>query len=72
MYPIYHKYLTLEEIEGLIQFYKTPLGRKAISVMPKMTQEGMIAGQEWGQSIGPKFQQKVLDRFKKEGIKIDK
>jgi hypothetical protein len=72
MYPIYHKYLTLEETNGLIRFYKTPLGRKTISVMPKMTQEGMKAGQEWGQSIGPKFQQKVLDRFKKEGIKIDK
>ena len=72
MYPIYHKYLTLEETNGLIRFYKTPLGRKTISVMPKMTQEGMKAGQAWGQSIGPKFQQRVLDRFKKEGIKIDK
>ena len=69
MYPIYHKYLTLEETNGLIRFYKTPLGRKAISVMPKMTQEGMKAGQAWGQSIGQKFQQRILDRFKKEGIK---
>jgi hypothetical protein len=72
MYPIYHKYLTLEETNGLIRFYKTPLGRKTISVMPKMTQEGMKAGQAWGQSIGVKLQQRVLDRFKKEGIKIDK
>ena len=69
MYPIYHKYLTLEETNGLIRFYKTPLGRKAISVMPKMTQEGMKAGQAWGHSIGQKFQQRILDRFKKEGIK---
>jgi hypothetical protein len=71
MYPIYHKYLTLEETEGLIRFYKTPLGRKTISVMPKMTQEGMKAGQAWGQSINPKLQQRVLDRFQKEGIDID-
>ncbi len=72
MYLIYHKYLTLEETKGLIRFYKTPLGRKTISVMPKMAQEGMKAGQAWGQSIGPKLQQRVLERFKKEGIKIDK
>ncbi len=72
MYPIYHKYLTLEEIKGLIRFYKTPLGRKTISVMPKMTQESMQAGQAWAQSIAPKLDQRVLDRFKKEGIKIDK
>ena len=72
MVPVYHKYLTLEETKGLIQFYKTPLGQKAISVMPKMTQDGMKAGQEWGQSIAPRFQQKILDRLEKEGITIDK
>ena len=72
MYPIYHKYLTLEEIKGLIRFYQTPLGRKTISVMPRVTQEAMIAGQAWGQAFGPKLQQRVSDRFRKEGIKIDK
>lgn len=70
MYPIYHKYLTLEETYGLIKFYKTPLGEKAISVMPKMTIEGMKAGQLWGQSIGKKIQQRLSDRFKKEGLEI--
>jgi len=67
-YPIYHKYLTLEEIKGLIQFYKTPLGMKTISVLGKVTQEGLQAGQAWGLSLGPQIQQRVLDRFKKEGI----
>jgi hypothetical protein len=68
MYPVYHKYLTLDETRGLIRFYRTPLGKKAISVMPKMTQEGMNAGQAWGQSIAPKLQQRVSERFKREGI----
>jgi hypothetical protein len=72
LYPIYHQYLTLEETNGLIQFYKTPLGRKAIDVMPKMTQESVKAGQAWMQTIIPKYQQRVSDRFNKEGIKIDK
>lgn len=71
MYSIYHKYLTLEEIKELVQFYKTPVGRKYVSVMPKMTQEGMEAGQLWGQSLGPKIQQRVLDRLQKEGINIE-
>jgi hypothetical protein len=72
MYAIYHKYLTLEEIKGLIRFYQTPLGRKTISVMPRVTQEAIRAGQSWGQAFGPKLQQRVSDRFSKEGIKIDK
>ena len=72
-YPIYHKYLTLGEIKGLIQFYKTPLGKKTIAVMPQMTQEGMKACQVWAQAIiGPKLNQRISDRFQKEGIKIDK
>jgi hypothetical protein len=71
LYPIYHKYLTLEETNELIRFYKTPIGRKAIQVMPKMTQESMQAGQTWVLTVIPKFQQRILDRFEKAGIKID-
>ena len=73
MYPIYHKYLTLGEIKGLIQFYKTPLGSKVIVVLPQMTQEGMNAGQVWGKAIfNPEFKQRISNRFQKEGIEIDK
>jgi len=68
IYPIYHKYLTLEETQALIRFYKTPLGRKSIEVMPKMTQEAMQVGQQWGRRLAPKIQQRVLARFAKEGI----
>jgi len=72
-YPIYNNYFTLNEINGLIQFYKTPLGRKTISVMPKMTLESMKASQAWMQSMIHKFQKikwRILDRLKKEGIEI--
>ena len=71
-YPAYHKYFTLEEIRSLIQFYKTPLGRKTSAVMPKLAQEGIKAGQLWGQSIAPKISQRVLNRIQTEGIKIKK
>lgn len=66
-YPVYHKYLTLEEINGLIRFYETPLGQKLISVMPKLTQELMKASAEWGESLEPKLDQKISDRLKEEG-----
>ena len=68
IYPIYHKYLTLDETRALIRFYKTPLGRKSIEVMPKMTQEAMQVGQEWGRRLAPRIQQRILARFAKEGI----
>ncbi|MEJ2095543.1 MAG: DUF2059 domain-containing protein [Deltaproteobacteria bacterium] len=70
LYPIYHRYLTLQETKGLIQFYQTPLGQKAIRIIPKMMQEGMQAGERWGQSIAPKLEKRILYRFKEAGIEL--
>ncbi len=69
-YPIYHKYLTSADLEELIRFYNTPVGKKAIEIMPIVTQEAMQAGQVWGRSLGPKIQQRLNSRFKKEGITV--
>ena len=72
-YHIYHKYFTFEEIKELIQFYKTPLGRRLVAIMPKMSDESIEASELWRQQIlGPTFDQRVSSRFHKEGIKIDK
>ncbi len=70
IYPIYNKYLTLQETRELIRFYKTPLGRKTIEVMPKMTREAMAVGQRWGQALAPRIQQRILERFEKEGVAL--
>ena len=69
IYPIYHKHLTIEDIKALIAFYKTPVGKKVITVMPQLTQDSMHAGQVWGQSLGPIIQERLVKRFEEEGIK---
>jgi hypothetical protein len=61
--PIYDKYLTHDDIKGLIEFFETPVGRKFIQVQPKIMQESMIVGQQWGQQIG----QKVTRKLKEQG-----
>jgi hypothetical protein len=50
--PIYDKYFTIEDINGLIAFYETPIGQKSIATMPQVMQESMAAGQKWGQAVG--------------------
>jgi hypothetical protein len=40
-YQVYAKYFTEAELAGLIAFYRTPTGVKAISVMPQMMKEAM-------------------------------
>jgi len=37
--PVYDRNLSHQEIRGLIEFYQTPLGQKAIATLPKVTAE---------------------------------
>lgn len=56
--PLYDKYLSGEEIKGLIKFYQTPLGQKTIQVMPKLMAESEQIGHKWGEELG---RQSMLD-----------
>lgn len=69
MYPIYAEHFSADELQQMITLNNTPLGKKLISVMPQIAQQGMQAGQVLGQSLGPKIQQRILVRFQAEGIK---
>lgn len=61
--PIYQKHLTEADLLGVIAFYETPAGKKFAEKTPLITQESMLAGQEWGREIG----QKVADKLKEKG-----
>lgn len=61
--PIYQKHLTEADLLGVIAFYETPVGKKFAEKTPLITQESMLAGQEWGKQIG----QKVVDKLKDKG-----
>ncbi|HAJ75542.1 MAG TPA: hypothetical protein DCM64_03710 [Gammaproteobacteria bacterium] len=71
MYPIYHKYYSLEDIQQLLEFYDTDIGRKTIEVLPLLTQESIEVGQSWGMSIGPRIGQRVARRLAEEGIETN-
>lgn len=58
--PGYDKYLSDEEIRGLIAFYQTPLGQKALEVLPKLSVELQTQGQKWGESLGRQCMLEVL------------
>lgn len=48
----YDKYLSDEDIKGLIQFYQTPLGQKTLTVIPKLTVECKWRACEWDSRQG--------------------
>jgi hypothetical protein len=60
--PVYKKHLTLTDVEGLITFYKSPVGQKFAKKTPIITQESMQVGQQWGMAIGQKFAEKMKEK----------
>ena len=68
-YPIYHKYFTTAELKEMVAFYRTPTGSKMANLLPQLAQEGMLAGQQHGQSLVPVIQKRLSARFEKEGFK---
>lgn len=68
--PIYDKYFTDDELKEMIRFYSSDLGRKAIKVMPSIMQEGMAAGQRWGESLGPQINRRIKEKLGQKGVKI--
>jgi hypothetical protein len=63
--PIYDKYYSETEIEELTAFYNSPIGKKTIDTLPKLTQESMVAGQQWGMEMGQKIQAKLKETSNK-------
>lgn len=57
--PIYRKYMTQDDLEAIIKFYKTPVGKKFAENTPLIMQESMQIGQEWGIKIGQEFEKKM-------------
>lgn len=58
--PVYDKYLSKEDIDGLAQFYQTPVGKKMVSVLPQLAVETQAAAMNMGQELGRKAMLEVL------------
>jgi hypothetical protein len=51
MVPVYAKNFTLEEIQGLVKFYESPLGQRVVKVLPQVIQESQAAGAQIDQQV---------------------
>lgn len=59
---VYSKYLTIADLEDLIGFYETPIGKKFAQNSPLIMQESLQVGQEWGRKIGQEIKKKIKEK----------
>lgn len=59
--PVYAKYYTEDDIDQIIIFYNSPVGKKMIENTPLILQESMVTGKNWSQQISEKIITKLKD-----------
>lgn len=60
--PIYSRHFTEEEIDQLILFFKSPLGRLYISRTNEVVKESMEVGKRWGEELYVRFLKKLKQK----------
>jgi hypothetical protein len=48
-------------------FYRTPAGQKFLLKAPSITQQTMVAGQKFGQSVGADAQKRMIEELRSKG-----
>src|SRR6266446_7987337 len=58
--PIYDKYLTTDDLKGLLEYYRSPLGQRMLKTLPELTRESQAAGF----ALGQKAAQETMEELK--------
>jgi hypothetical protein len=61
--PIYASHFSMEDVQGLIKFYESPLGRKVVSSMPQVTQQSETAGIQIDQKAAMSVLREMQDQY---------
>jgi hypothetical protein len=60
--PIYDQHFTMEELQALIDFYTTPVGKQIVKKMPVVAYESNVMGQQWGETKALEIVQRLAEQ----------
>jgi hypothetical protein len=61
--PIYDQYLTIEDLNGLLDYYRSPLGQRMLKVLPDVARESQAAGYALGQKAAHDTMEELKTEF---------
>jgi len=65
---IYAKHFTAADLDQLIAFYESPIGKKLLAEQPTMLTEMNSVAQAWGQNLAMDVMRKLAPEFQKRGL----
>lgn len=66
----YAQAFTRDELEALTAFYETPVGQKALDLLPMLAQQGMAAGMKIGREVSERAARKAAERMRAKGYDL--
>ncbi|MGE0849151.1 MAG: DUF2059 domain-containing protein [Hyphomicrobiaceae bacterium] len=66
----YADQLTLDELNAIAAFYRSPVGAKFVEVQPQMMRKAMALGQRWGAQIGREIEEEARRELQRRGIPL--
>lgn len=61
--PIYDRHFSEQDVDGMLAFYRSPVGQRFIKALPQVTAESQKVGEEWGKGLGMKVGRKIGERL---------
>jgi hypothetical protein len=62
MVPIYSRAFTEQEVNELVKFYESQIGRKLTSALPQILSESMAAGQDWALEVLTRLRTRLKEK----------
>jgi uncharacterized protein len=69
MARVYAERFTAEELQVILDFYRTPTGQKMVAAGPELVVEAQRLGQAWAQLIMQDSWAQIVERLKANGMK---
>jgi hypothetical protein len=67
---IYARHFSLDELQQIVAFKLSPVGRKMETELPGIMQESISIGQAWGQEVGQEALRRFLEEAKSRGLDL--
>jgi uncharacterized protein len=67
---VYASNFSVEELQALTAFYKSPVGQKMLDKLPAVTQQTIAVGAKFGRSVGEDLRKRMIEELRKKGVDL--
>jgi|ERR1700722_11584069 hypothetical protein len=67
---VYARNFSSDDLRALTAFYKTPTGQRLLQKLPVVTQEVMVVGTKFGQSVAEQIRKRMIEELRKKGVNL--